>query len=163
MSDLMFTPEELHWMSIIEEDESLLDDIHDKRDLQISKKFIDFTKMIIKYGNLRIGENLERGKKVIRIHKNIPTKFLEKDKQEYIIFNGLYVVTDVVYISPEIIDEFYKFPTKEKARELGIPDDVHIAPKVFTVPGKQVGVGLVKNEFSQTYIQFPNQWSYPVW
>lgn len=163
MGELSFTPEELHWMQIVEHDESLLDGITDKRDLQISKKFIDFMKMTIKYGNLRTGENLERSKKVIRIHKNIPTKFLDKDKYEYIIFNGLYVVTDVVFIDPQIVNEFYKSPTKANAIELGIPEDVHLAPKIFTASHKEVGVGLLKTDFSSTYIQFPSQWSYPIW
>lgn len=161
----MFTPEELHWLKVIEDDEKLLDDMLDKRDIQITRKFIDFLKLIIKYENLRCGKHLEVHRRLIRVHRNIPTKMLDFKKYEYIIFNGLYIVADVIFLDAEIVKEFYKNPTRDMRERLGLPEEVALSTikTISTRDNKEIGVGLITSELTKNYIPYPSKWSYPIW
>lgn len=161
-----FTENELYWMDVISKGEKTVEDLIDKKDIWITEKFIEFLKLMIKYENLRTDpELIVPHKRVVRIHKNIPTFYLEYYKYEYMIFNGLYIVTDVVFLSKSMLDPYLKNrknQTKSKLKELGVPDcTLYNIPREVMLGNHTYYACLCKNLLTEGYVRFQSNWSYP--
>ena len=108
---------EQYWMKTVAEDKEFLKKmeeeielnpgLYSKRDLQLTRSFINFMETVFKYDNLKLGEHGEIHKRLIRLHRNIPVGELEFMNIDHIIFNGLYVIADVMFISASECKKFY--------------------------------------------------------
>lgn len=160
---------ELYWMEVLQRDEKMLETLQDQADIRITTKFIDFMKMILKYGNLndKIIVDGQICKRVIRIHRNIPTVYLDVFGYEYIIFSGLYVVLDVVFYDPSILNGYFdKKCNEEEHRKLrmslGIPDNVmHNIPRIVNINKTDKCCFLVRNKLTEDYVTWQSNWSFP--
>lgn len=157
---------ELYWLDVLEKDEKMLDTLIDKRDRYITDRFINFMKLIIKYDNLKDNklENGCRAKRVIRIHKNIPVKYLNYIGCEYVIFNGLYIVSEVAFVDKSVMDEYFSSRGGEEIRnKLNIPNDsLYNYPRNIIIGGERMSVLPIKNNVTEQYIQYVSNWSYPI-
>lgn len=166
---LELTPQEEKWADILIKDGKILNEMEqydktDKKELQITRKFVEFITMIINQGNLKGGlYNYERARRLVRVHKSIPTKILDFKKYEYIIFNGLYLVSEVIFVEEDICKKFFRKPYPETKIELGMPEDlVCHTIRYINQNGKIMGVGLAKSDLTDTYVRFQSNWSYPI-
>lgn len=163
---------ELYWMEKVQENEDIFNELinkedNDKYDMWLTSRFIEFMKLIIKYNNLNseIIVDGEVCKRVIRVHKNIPTKYLERLGYEYVIFNGLYVVMDVMLFDSSVLDNYFN---KSKIHNLifrdkvGIPDNtLYNIPKLVTINNSKKCCFLVKSRLTDEFIHLQSSWNFP--
>lgn len=173
----MISGNEEYWMKVVAEDKTILEqmksmvevnpDLFDKRDIDLVDRFIKFMEMIFKYENLVPGEHKEIKKRLIRIHMNIPTKELEYFGYDFIVFNGLYVVADVVFIDASICKQFFSNAGKpDIVSKLDMPDGI-LRPSIKYIldsSGQEHGVAILKSDPIYRYINddYPSKWSYPI-
>jgi len=159
------TDKEIYWFEVISKDRSILDKMErervlDKAAIKMTRSFIDFMDLIMKYNNLNFGQNFEKTKRLIRSKRSIPTTLLDYNNYEYVMFNGLYIVTDVVFIDKPICLKFFKEPTPENKTIMGIPQELECHTIQYL--DSALGVGLCKSSIIDDYIRFQAHWSYPV-
>jgi len=171
MENKEYTSNEKYWIDIINRDEILLQNMREitnsdptvfsKRDLVLTERFIEFLKRVIKYENFRPEEPYTIHKRLVRIHNTISTKEMDAYGWEYIIFNGLYVVVDVMFLDPEVCKEFNTKPTQENKKLLGIPDDVaDYTIKFVNMGDKECAVALLKSDPRTAYVPYNSRWEY---
>lgn len=160
-----FTQSEIQWIKAIETGERQLEDLTDKKDIQITQKFIDFIEKILKYENLRIAEPGQVRKRLVRVYRSIPTKSLDRMNYEYVLLNGLYIVQDVLFIDPDISNKYLKNPNKFKDK-LGIPDNASrsLIKVIRDDRGRESGVTLFKDSYIvKNFVgEVWSAWDYPI-
>lgn len=156
---------ELEWLEILRNNEGSIEDLVNRRDMWITENFITFMRLILKYGNLKsVTEFGTQQKKLVRIHRNILAKELEYNGHEYVIFNGLYIVVDVIFLEKKSYDSFFKKPLNCYIESCGIGDDVALnTTKLINLNDELVAVALTKCAFTKRYVEYQSQWSYPCW
>lgn len=160
-----FTQSEIQWIKAIESGEKQLEELTDRKDIQITERFINFIEKILKYENLRIEKPGEIRKRLVRIHRNIPTKSLDRMNYEYVILNGLYIVQDVLFIEPEICRKYMKNPNKYRD-ELHIPENASLSliKMIRDDRGREVGVTLFRDSYIVKHFigEAWSGWDYPI-
>lgn len=160
-----FTQSEIQWIKAIESGEKQLEELSDRKDIRITERFIDFIEKILKYENLRVGEPGEVKKRLVRIHRSIPTKSLDRMNYEYVILNGLYIVQDVLFIDPDVSRKYMKNPNKYR-NELNIPDNASksLIKMIRDDRGREVGVTLFRDSYIVKHFvgEVWSAWDYPI-
>ncbi len=160
-----FTQSEIQWIKAIESGEKQLEELTDKKELQITERFINFIEKILKYENLRIGKPGEIKRRLVRVHRNIPTKSLDRMNYEYVILNGLYIVQDVLFIDTETTRKYIKNPNKYKD-DLNIPDNASrsLIKMIRDDRGREIGVTLFKDSYIVKHFigESWTGWDYPI-
>lgn len=169
------TENEKYWLRIYNEDREKLDKIvedlssirkpsaEDKRLLKTTKSFVDFLDLILKYRNLSGGEHLEVSKKLIRVKSNISTKELTYRGEEFVIMNGLYIVSDVIFLDGRVGDLFYNSSRRMSREELGIPENVALKTlKLVEIGDKIMTVALLDDNKYIDRIEYSSKWDYPI-
>lgn len=171
----MIRGNEKYWMEIVAKDRKILDEMekslernsefYDKKDVVLTQRFVTFMDMIFKYNNLTFEEIGTIKKKVIRIHSSIPTKELDFRNIEYVIFNGLYVVSDVMFLDPKVCKLFYKrYGDKSMIEEGLIPENIKPDSIKFIKDNNdnEIAVAIMKESPLSNYITMNSKWSYPI-
>lgn len=98
-----FNKKEQYWIDNLIHGEEILEQCKDsKSESWITEGYLDYLDLMIKYGNLRLPEiEYEPIKRVIKVNRIIPKKLLETGKYAFTIFNGVYIVQDVVFVKAE--------------------------------------------------------------
>lgn len=158
------TPKELEWALKIKAGEDQLDTLKDKKEKEITERFIKFLDLILKYGNLKDVENFQVCTRLGRIHRSVSWKELDHAGYDYVIFNGLYLPLEVAFIEEGICNRFFSCPNESNRIALGIPDNLAFhTMKYVKVGDKRYGVCLTKSDMYERYIGFNTKWSYPNW
>lgn len=160
-----FTQSEIQWIKAIESGEKQLEELTDRKDIQITERFINFIEKILKYENLRLEKPGEIRKRLVRVHRNIPTKSLDRMNFEYVILNGLYIVQDVLFIEPEISRKYMKNPNKFRS-ELHLPENASMSliKMIRDDRGREMGVTLFKDSYIVKHFigESWTGWDYPI-
>lgn len=173
------TERESHWLRVLLDDREILNNMEksiesqkaegkkvcpeEQRMFKLTQKFVTFLDMIIKYDNLIGGSPGEVSKRLIRIYASIPTGELDHMKRDYVIFNGLYLAADVMFLDPAACKEYYKYPSSAAKVKCGIPDEIldHTI-KFLKIDGKNMAVALLKSDILSTHVVYNSKWDYPI-
>lgn len=173
----MISGNEEYWMRVVAEDRKVLDqmiemttlnpDLFDKRDLDLTKRFIQFMEMIFKYDNLTVGGHKNVCTRLVRIHRNIPSKELSYYGYEFVVFNGLYIVSEVMFLDADLCRKYFSNASRpDVTSSIDIPDSVRKGTIKYIVAGDgtEVGVALLKDSPISRYIDDScvTKWSYPI-
>lgn len=168
---------EQYWAEVVSKDKEILaqmetlvaenPDLFSKRDIDFTKKFINFMEGIFRYDNLKLGEHKEKVTRLVRVHRNIPTSELDYYGYNYLIFSGLYIVSDVMFLNPSICRHYFSNQgNSELVKDDDIPDDVikSTIRYVLDDSGKEMAVALLKSDQVSRYVNdsCPSKWSYPI-
>lgn len=168
---------EAYWMKVVADDRDILKqmiemtelnpDLFDKRDLDLTKRFIQFMEMIFKYENLTLGSHKEIKKRLVRVHRNIPTKELDYFGYTFVVFNGLYIVSDVMFLSPDICKQYFSEANNtELIRSLDLPKEIIRSSIKYAIDSEnnEMGVAILRTDPIFRYVndEYPTKWSYPI-
>ena len=98
-----FTKKEQHWLQNIEKSKELLDYYNSmakppKSEIRFVSNYIKLIELSIKYENLRPCDVCVPCKRLIRVYKTVTPDELKNYAVESVILDGLYVVTDLVFL-----------------------------------------------------------------
>lgn len=159
-----FTEKENYWIKNLLRGEQILDSAKNKSDVWITDAYLNYLDLIIKYGNLRPPTDEDEYKKltrVVKINKVIPKKVLNAKNYHYVLFNGLYVVQDVVFCKAEhckaILNKQLNDNENLKEEELLLSS----AQVMVFENGEKWLVFLVKSKFTKDFLGYAQTyWSY---
>lgn len=163
-----FTDIEKYWLSVRDDcDKFLLTIQDDKRELYFMSAFSRFLELSIKYGNLREPDgDVFRCKRLVKIRGNIPSAMLDMDGYTYVLFEGIHIVQDVVFIKSSLCREIVrrgKEIIKVPSEILEANNDIILSSvKPFQFPsGKEYDIYLVRSGFTNRYgINYSSSWEY---
>lgn len=162
----LFSKYELYWLNIIKRDVSILDKLDDSKDIYLAESFINFIRSILKYNNLNTEYNLEPNKRLIKLNNSsVSLEFLNFNKCNYIMFNGIFIEVNAIFFEPDIVDKWYNEPTNENKIKLGLPSTIHHTGihKIFDYNNRKfVGVGIIDSPVVSEYLQYESSWEYPI-
>ena len=104
-NEYSFNEKEQYWIEKLMQGEEVLELCKDdKSESWLTEGYLDYLDMVIKYGNLRSPTEEDEYKKltrVIKINRKIPKALLETGRYSFIIFNGVYIVQQVMFVKAE--------------------------------------------------------------
>lgn len=161
-----FTPHEKKYLSqLVALSKSDEESIEDRRDRSVTVGYRDYLYNILKYRNLKLEPPGTRAKRVIKARRWIDTDALERENYNMFKFSSIYLVTDVIFLPPDIADKFYKMQRQYyNAELLGVPDDICLRSmhKITDANNKSATVALVKSNLSERYLYTHNSWEFPI-
>ena len=158
------TQEEKVWIESIKSSEEELERLsEDKKDqeYQLINRYNKFMKMMLAYHNLRTDFKYNTPyRRLIKLHKVVPTKELERDGIEYVILDGLYIVAEIEYIDPDIVRKFYQNPVPSNAANLGLEKYRTNMFKFLRIRGYETAA-VITDAKIQRYLWYNKDWDYP--
>ena len=163
--DYEFTEKENYWIKNLLSGEKLLDQAKSKSETKITNSYLDYLDLIIKMGNLRPPtdeDEYKKIKRVVKINKVIPKKILDAKNYHYVLFNGLYIVQEVVFSKAEhceaILNKQLNDNENLKESELILSS----AQTIVFENGEKWLVFLVKSQFTKDFLGYAQTyWEYP--
>lgn len=171
MDELHFTEREQKWFNIKQECDKCYIEAQEAeernwRDLYVTKGLSNYLEYALKYGNLRDPfEDICKRRNLIKINKSLPTKLLDLDGYEYVLFNGIYLVHDVIFVKKEICDKMFSHRNGiYRNADLGIPSEAimgSVKDIEFEDTGRRYGVCLARSPFIDRYgTEYYSSWDY---
>lgn len=167
MSD--FTTKEKYWYDKICETKQKLEEYNasgdiSKSDLNFLSNYIKLMEYSLKFENLRPAEHMSVCKRVVRIYKTFTPNELKNFLVDFVLLDGLYVVTDVMFIDSRIYKEYTEYPLEIMRQSLGLPDDLQCGTlKSINIDNREFGVGLMKTPMVENHIYNASNWDYLIW
>lgn len=161
-----FTPKEEYWIQKLLQGEELLETMDNKSESWLTDSYLNYLDMMIKYGNLRNPEvEYEKVTRLIKVNKVIPKELLKAGNYYYTVFNGVYIVQQVVFAKAEHCEALLskQLNDNENLKE----DELLISSfknMVFD-NGERWCVFLAKSGFTDRYLSYASkEWDYPfIW
>lgn len=158
-----FTQKEQYWIDRLLKGEEVLDACKDsRRDSWVVDGYLDYIDFLIKYGNLRIPtEEYVRCPRVIRVNKVIPKEILSAGNYYYTIFNGVYIVQDVIFVRAEHCEALRsrQLNDNENLKE----EEVLLSSfqEIMYENGERWCIFLCKSRFTHDWIGYKSIWEFP--
>lgn len=160
---IAFTEKEQYWINNLLKGEDSLDEVKSKSEAWVTNGYLDYLDLMIKCGNLRIPDKeYEKVTRLIKVNRVIHKNILNSGNYHYIVFNGLYVVQQVVFARAEHCEALLnkKLNDNENLSE----EDLLISSfKTMTFEnGEKWCIFLVKSRFTKENIGYTQSyWDYP--
>lgn len=164
-----FTPKEKYWYDKIVATKASMEEYSkdvntSKSDINFMNSYIRLMELSLKYENLRPSEHMTICKRLVRVYKTLTPYELKKHLTEFVLLDGLYIVTDVMFIDYHIYKEYIEYPVESMRLSLGLPDDLQCGTlKPVRIDNIEYGVGLMKTPLVCEYVLTPSNWDYPIW
>jgi len=162
----MFTDKEKVWFDNLNEAKDKLEKYRGlseyKSDIKFIESYVKFISLALTYDNLKsLIDTNKPLKRLIRVYKTIKPYELEETHLENVLLDGLFVVTDVMFIDYSIYNEYANNPVSSVLENLSVPDTLicDTLKSVF-IDNIQYGVGLIDTPFNREYIQSSANWDY---
>ena len=158
------TPEEIPWVESLKRSQKQIDDpVIDKKSQEYLyvNRYNKFLRLVLKYHNLRTDYLYDVPyKRLIKLHKVISMKELEKLGVEYVILDGIYVVSTVRFIDINKYEEFMKNPTFENAKRCGLGNIKSWLMKKVTFKTGECAAVVIDDLIMERYVFYGRDWDY---
>lgn len=164
-NDYTFTEKEQYWIDKLIKGEEMLELCKDdKSESWLTNGYLDYLDMIIKHGNLRpITDEDEYVKltRVIKVNRKIPKALLETGKYNFIIFNGVYIVQQVVFAKAEHCEALLNKKLNDNPNLSEHELLISSFKKMRFEDGSLWCIFLVKSDFTKQWIGYSSKlWEY---
>lgn len=160
-----YTAKEKYWIDNLIKGEDIFDASENDSRLEkwVANGYLDYIDLIIKTGNLRLPtEEYKKEKRLIKVNKKIPKEYLEHGNYIYSIFNGLYIVQEVVFVKAEHCEALLNNRVNDNPRLEESDLLISSFKKIVYESGEMWCIFLVKSGFTERHLGYRStEWDYP--
>lgn len=162
-SENEWTKKEQFWINKLFRGEDILDETQNFQSKKLVDSYLCYVDMIIKWGNLRLPtEEYKKEQRLIKVNKKIPKEYLEHGNYLYSIFNGLYIVQEVVFVKAEHCEALLNNRVNDNPKLEEADLLISSFKKIVYESGEMWCIFLVKSGFTERHLGYRStEWDYP--
>lgn len=160
-----YTTKEQYWIDNLIKGQDIIDASESDSRLEkwVSEGYLDYIDDMIKFGNLRLPtEEYKKEQRLIKVNKKIPKEYLEHGNYLYSIFNGLYIVQEVVFVKAEHCEALLNNRVNDNPKLEEADLLISSFKKIVYESGEMWCIFLVKSGFTERHLGYRStEWDYP--